>query len=174
MTNPARMRPPARIRPSRVLGCFAVAIVLMMGAASTASASDLTIKSLIKRYEPQIAATEGRVVNAVNEYKENGSPVQGNPAYVQAAIKEAAAVLRELKLRLSKQRAVAEHVKLGKAKLEKGLQAVIASYRHLTLAFGEAKVTPAEASVQATKAINAVNRGHKDLLEGLTLIAPRG
>ena len=63
-----------------------------------------------------------------------------------------------------------EQEQQAKAKIEKGLQAVIVSYQGLDTAFGEKSVNPEEAKAEATKALAAVKKGRKELLEGAKLL----
>jgi hypothetical protein len=61
-------------------------------------------------------------------------------------------------------------VKEGKAKLVKGLQAVIYAYGKLKIAIGEKAGSPAAALANAKKAEAAVKAGGLDLAEGLKLL----
>ncbi len=130
-----------------------------------ASASDASIKSLIKSYNSKLLVAEGHLVSAIGEYK-----TSRNPAPVITDLDHSISVLRSLKTKVSAQTAASTRVKRGKAKLVNGLQAVIVAYGHLKVAIGEKAGSPAAAKENAVKADAAVKRGRKDLDEGLLLL----
>jgi hypothetical protein len=135
------------------------------GQASTASASDASIKRAIKTYDPKILVAEGRALSAIAQYKKTGQP-----AGVEAALSKSIAVFRSLKAKISAQSAIAPKVKQGKLKLIKGLQAVIGAYQHLKTAFAIKTTNAAAAKEQAEKAAAAVRKGQAELREGLQLL----
>jgi hypothetical protein len=145
--------------------CAAVLVGVLAGPVSGASASDASIKAVIESYNSKILVSEGRVVSAIGKFKRSG-----NPKDVQAALQKATAVLGSLKSRIAAQSASGRRVKLGKTKLEQGLQKVIVAYRRLERAFGEKQVSPAAAKAEAKKAVLAVNAGRVDLREGVKLL----
>ncbi len=105
------------------------------------------------------------MLSAIGEYK-----TTQNPAPVEAALGKSIEALRELKGKISRQSAAAPRVKRGKAKLVKGLQAVIAAYEKLKTAFAIKASSPKAAEEQAEKAKQAVTNGRAQLREGLKLL----
>ena len=149
----------------RLAACAATLCAVMMGPATGASASSAGIKAAIKSYNSKILVAEGHVVTALGEYK-----TSKDPAGVQTALTESISVIHSLKDKIALQSAGRPRVKRAKAKIEKGLQAVILSYQRLDTAFGEKGVNPEEAKAEATKALAAVKKGRKELLEGAKLL----
>lgn len=88
-----------------VLGCG------LSGPVAAASASDASIKAVIKSYDAKILVAEGHLVTAIGEYKRSGNPVG-----VQNAIQKETSVLRSLRSKIASQSASSPRVKLGKAK----------------------------------------------------------
>jgi hypothetical protein len=144
-----------------VVGCMLAGLVT-----SAASASDASIKAVIKSYDSKILVAEGHLVTAIGEYKE-----KGNPAGVQKAIRTTTSVLLSLKSKIASQSASSPRVKLGKAKFVKGLQRVVVAYRHLGKAFGEKKVSPQAAKMEARKAVRIVKGARLELREGAKLLS---
>jgi hypothetical protein len=139
--------------------------LMLIGPVAGASASDQSIKGLIKTYSSKILESEGRLISAIGVYKTNR-----NPAPVVTALDDSIDVLRSLKTKISNQTAVSTRVKEGKTKLIKGLQAVIIAYGHLKVAVGEKAGAPSAAKENAEKADLAVKRGRLQLAEGLKLL----
>jgi hypothetical protein len=137
----------------------------LLGLPSGALASDASIKEAIKSYVPEILVSEGHVVSAIGEYKKTG-----NPSGVQAALTESISVLNALKSKIAAQAAVKPKVKAGKAKLVKGLRALVLAYQSLKKAIGEKAASPAAAKAEAQKAVKAVKKGAKELNEGIKLL----
>lgn len=154
-----------RLRLARLLACPVVLVGLLAIPVSGASASDASIKSLIKSYNAKLLVAEGRLVTAIGEYK-----TSRNPAPVVSALDHSIRVVRSLRTRIADQTARSTRVKSGKAKLVKGLRAVIVAYGKLKIAFGEKAGSPAAAVENAKKADAAVKRGRAELAEGLKLI----
>lgn len=142
-----------------LLGCG------LTGPVASASASDVSIKRVISTYAPKVAVAEGHALRTIGEYATTRNAVP-----VEAALGNSIVVLRALKTKIEHQSAVRAIVKLGKAKLEKGLGAVIRAYEHLQKAFNEQAASPQAASEQALKARAAVKRGRRELAEGLSLL----
>ena len=94
-----------------------LATVGAAGSASTASASDASIKRAIKKYEPKILVVEGHVLSAIGQYRKTGQP-----AGVEAALSKSIAVFRSLKAKIAAQSAIELKVEQGKLKLIKGLR----------------------------------------------------
>lgn len=159
------MKSSVMVRGVRVVACVAVVGGVLVGPVGGASASDASIKSVIKSYESKILVSEGHVVTAIGEFKKSG-----NPSGVKGALTKAIVVLRSLKSAIATQSASAPKVKEGKAKLEKGLRSVILAYQHLKKAFGEKKASPQSANAEAKKGLSAVRKGHKELREGAKLL----
>jgi hypothetical protein len=149
----------------RTATCLATMCVALVIPVAGASASDASIKGLIKSYNSKLLVAEGHLVSAIGEYK-----VSRNPAPVVSDLDRSITILRSLKTSISGQTAVSTRVKEGKTKLVKGLQAVIVAYGHLKVAIGEKAGSPAAAKENAEKADAAVKRGRKDLDEGLLLL----
>lgn len=152
-------------RLTRVLACAAVACGMLIVPVTGASASDASIKHVIKTFTPQILVAEGHLVTAIGEYK-----TSGNPAPVITDLDSSIGVLHSLKTRIAAQVAVSKRVKEGKAKLLKGLHAVIIAYDQLKVAFGEKAGSPTAAKENAEKADEAVKVGRKDLAEAVLLL----
>jgi hypothetical protein len=156
-----------KIRRGVLLACGAVFLgVGLLGSIAGASASDASIKAVIKRYEPKILLAEGHVLTALGHYKKNG-----DPSTVKAAITSSVGVLGSLKSAIRAQSASSSKVKAGKAKFENGLQTVIRAYDKLKRAFGEKKASPQAAKTEAKKALEAVKQGSKELREGAKLLS---
>jgi hypothetical protein len=132
---------------------------------TAASASAGSIKAAIKSYNPRILVDEGHFLTAVGEYK-----TSGNPSAVQAALTATITSVHSLESKIAAQSAVRPRVKAGKAKLEKGLKAVVVAYERLDTAFGEHQVSPQAAKAEAAKAQIAVQKGDKELTEGMKLL----
>jgi hypothetical protein len=145
--------------------CLVTLCCAMFGFVAGASASDGSIRSLIKSYGPKIVVSEGHLLTAIGEYK-----TSHNPEGVVNALDKATGVLRSLKTKIEAQSAASTRVKQGKADLVKGLRAVIIAYGHLKVAFGEKAGSPSAAEENAKKAILAVKKGRVDLVEGLKLL----
>lgn len=143
-----------------VLGCG------LTGPTAMASASDASIKAVIKSYDSKILIAEGHLVTAIGEYKKSGTP-----AAVQKAIQKETGVLISLESKIESQSASSPRVKLGKAKFVKGLQKVVVAYRHLGKAFGEKKVSPQAAKTEAKKAVSTVKSARVELREGAKLLS---
>jgi hypothetical protein len=154
-----------RITATRALACFAVLGTVLIGPVTSASASDASIKALIKSYDAKIITSEGHLLTAIGEYK-----TSRNPEGVVNALDKAVGVLRSLKTKIASQSAASTRVKQGKADLVKGLQAVIVAYGHLKVAFGEKAGSPSAAKENAERAILAVKKGRVELVEGLKLL----
>jgi hypothetical protein len=153
-------------RVARLTACVTVGLAVLIGSiAGSASASDKSIKAVIRSYDSKILVAEGHVVSAIGEYR-----TTRNPAPVQAALDASISVLRSLKLKIAHQSAVAPKVKRGKAKLVKGLQSVIAAYEKLKAAFALQAASPKAAEEQAAKADEAVKKGRSELREGIKLL----
>jgi hypothetical protein len=75
---------------------------VLIGPVTGASASDASIKEVIKSYGPQLQVAEGHVESALGEYKKTG-----NPAAAQAALTESINVLRSLNSKIAAQSAKA-------------------------------------------------------------------
>lgn len=144
---------------------LAVVIGVLAVPVAGASASDASIRSLIKAWSPKILVSEGKVVSAIGEYKKTR-----NPAPVATAIDNSIGVLRTLRTKIEHQSAISTRVKKGKFKLETGLHEVIVAYEKLKLAFKEKAASPAAANANAEKADVAVKKGKQDLREGLLLL----
>jgi hypothetical protein len=138
---------------------------VLAGPVAGASASDASIKSVIKSYDSKILVAEGHVVSALGEYKTTGDPTK-----VDAAIAKSVTVLRALKSAIGTQSASSTKVKEGKIKFEKGLKGVIVAYEHLKTAFGEKSVSPAAAKEQASKALKSLKEAGSELKEGAKLL----
>ncbi|HLH13342.1 MAG TPA: hypothetical protein VKV16_01020 [Solirubrobacteraceae bacterium] len=138
---------------------------VLLGSVASASASDSSIRNLIKAYNPKILVAEGHVVSAIGEYKKTR-----NPAPVVKALDNSISVFRSLKSKISQQSAKSSRVQEGKRKLMKGLQSVIGAYEKLKVAFGERAGSPQAAKETAMKAEAAVKRGRKQLSEGIQLL----
>jgi hypothetical protein len=132
---------------------------------TTASASAGSIRAAIKSETPTILVDEGHFLTALGEYK-----ASGNPAAVQAALTATITSVHSLESKIAAQPAVRPRVKRGKAKLEKGLQAIVVAYERLNTAFGEHTVSPEAAKAETKKALIAVKKGGKALNEGMKLL----
>jgi hypothetical protein len=142
------------------LGCA------LSGPVAAASASDASIKAVIKSYDSKILIAEGHLVTTIGEYKRSG-----NPAGVQKAIRTESSVLLSLRSKIASQSASSPRVKLGKAKFVKGLQKVVAAYRQLGKAFGEKKVSSIAAKAEAKKAVSIIKSARVELHEGAKLLS---
>ncbi len=151
---------------TRLAICAAVAGSALAGPVSGASASDASIKAVIKSYDSKILVAEGHVLTALGEYKNTGEP-----ADVQSAISSSISVLSSLESKVAAQPASSTRVKAGKAKFDKGLKTVVVAYRHLKSAIGEKKASPQAAKEEAKKALSAVKAGAKELKEGAKLLS---
>jgi hypothetical protein len=155
-----------RAKTGRLVLCAVMLGGVFAGSVTGASASDASIKAVIKSYNSKILVAEGHVVSAIGEFKDSG-----NPTKVQAALQKSITVLGALESKISAQSASSPKIKLGKAKFDKGLQSVVVAYRRLKAAFGEKKVSPQAAKAEAKKAVLAVAKGRKELREGAKLLS---
>jgi hypothetical protein len=153
-----------RVGAVRAAVCVA-ALGVLAGPVAGASASDASIKSVIKSYSSKILVAEGHVVTALGEYKQSGDPTK-----VDAAIAKSVAVLRSLKSAIGTQSASSTKVKEGKIKVEKGLKGLIVAYEHLKIAFGEKSASPTAAKEQASKALKSLKEASGELKEGSKLL----
>jgi hypothetical protein len=101
---------------ARLAACFVVLEGILVGPVTGASASDASIKQVIREYSPTVLASERQVESALAEYK-----TTGNPSGVKTALTRAIAVLASLKSKIAAQSAASPRVKEGRAKLLKGL-----------------------------------------------------
>lgn len=152
-------------KTGRRIVTLAIVCGAFVGPVAGASASDASIKAVIKSYNPKILVAEGHVVSAIGAYKQTG-----NPTSVQAALTKAVGVFQGLKTKIAAQSASQPRVKAGKAKLEKGLQSVIVAYKKLAKAFGEKHASPAMAKAEAKTALSEVKKGRAQLAEGVKLL----
>lgn len=130
-------------------GCLAaLCTAAVTGPASSAWASDASIKAAVRSFDTKIVASEEKAAGAIREYRSTGDPKP-----VQTALSEAISVLRALKAKIAGQSAKTSRVKAGKAELLKGLRDVIRSYQHLSTAFGVKSLSPSAAKAQAEKAL---------------------
>jgi hypothetical protein len=157
-----------KARLARVFACLVVVGMTLSVSVSGASASDASIKASFKSYNSKILIAEGHLATALGEYK-----TSHNATPVEEALSHSTAVVHSLEVKIARQAAGAPRVKEGKAKIVKGLTAVVVAYGQLKAAF-EAKTASPEAAVEdAQKAELAVKKGRKELLEGVRLIAAR-
>jgi hypothetical protein len=151
------------------IGRIILFVVVLGGAlaipVSGASASDASIKAVIKSYDSKLLVANGHLETAIGEYKKSR-----NPSGVQAALQKSIAVYGSLKAKIAMQPASTQRVKLGKVKFDKGLQSIVLAYQRLKKAFGEKKVSPAEAKAEAKKALSAVKAARTQLREGAKLL----
>jgi hypothetical protein len=159
------MRFTRRVGTARVALCAAVLVGVLGGSVSGASASDASIKAVIKSYNSKLLIADGHLATALGEYKKSG-----NPRGVQAALRKSIAVISALKSKVASQRASNPRVKLGRAKFDKGLQAIAVAYKRLSTAIGEKKVSPAAAKAEAKKAVAAIDRARVLFKEGAKLL----
>ena len=145
--------------------CAAVLVGVLVGPVSAASASDASIKAVIKSYNAKLLIADGHLTTALGEYKKTG-----NPSDVQAAFKKSIAVLSSLKAKIASQKASNPRVKLGQTKFDKGLQAIVVAYERLSKAIGEKRVSPAAAKAEAKKAVSAIDRARVLFKEGAKLL----
>jgi hypothetical protein len=154
------------LRLAKVAVCAVLfSSALTAGFAASASASDASIKAVLKSFNSKILVAEGHVVSAIGGYKKTG-----NPTAVRGAIGKSIVVLDSLKAKVSAQSAAGGRVKAGKAKLVKGLTSVVSAYKKLSIAFGEKKVSPTAAKAEAVKAVDAVKKGRAELREAVKLL----
>lgn len=138
----------------------------LVGPVSGASASDASIKAVVKSYTSRIDIAEGHLLTAIGKFKQSG-----NPQEVDAALGKSIGLFTSLKAKIAAQSASSGRVKMGKAKLEKGLGKIVVAYERLKTAFGEKKTSPSAAKAEAKKALLAVKSGRKELLEGAKLLS---
>jgi hypothetical protein len=149
----------------RALVCASMLCGLAAAQAVPASASESSIKAAIRSYNSKLLEAEGHVVSALGEYKQSKQP-----AGVQSALQGSVTVISALRSKIAAQSAGRPRVKRAKLKIEKGLGAVIVAYRGLETAYGEKGASPEAAEAEAAKALVAVKRGRKELLEGVKLL----
>ncbi len=158
-----------KARLARVFACLAAVSVILAVPVSGASASDASIKTLFKSYNSKILVAEGHLATAIGEYK-----TSHNATPVEEALSASTVVVHSLEVKIARQTAGAQRVKEGKAKIVKGLKAVIVAYGQLKAAFEAKTASSPEAAVEdAQKAELAVKKGRKELLEGVKLILAR-
>jgi hypothetical protein len=149
----------------RVALCAAVLIGVLAAPVSGASASDASIKAVIKSYNAKLLIADGHLATALGEYKKSG-----DPSGVQAALKKSIAVIGALKSKIASQKASNPRVKQGQAKFDRGLQAIVVAYKRLSTAIGEKQVSPAAAKAEAKKAVTAIDRARVLFKEGAKLL----
>jgi hypothetical protein len=142
-----------------------VVLGVLAGPVAGASASRASIRALIEGWTPKILVSEGHVVSAVGEYK-----TARNPAPVETSIGEAIDVLRTLRNGIERQHAVRRRVKRAKNDLVDGLREVIVAYERLESAFREKGLSPVAADRNARRAGVLVERGQRDLRQGVRLL----
>jgi hypothetical protein len=153
---------------ARFAACTATLCGVIMAPVTAASASSESIKAAIVSYNAKIDIAEGHVVTAVGEFEQSQDPK--DPAGVEAAIGGSVAVLGSLKAKVAHQSAHAPRAKRAKAKVEKGLQAVIVGYKDLSTAYAEKATNQEAATTEVNKAEVLVKKGRKELLEGVKLL----
>jgi hypothetical protein len=153
-------------RTLRIAVCVAVLGAVLVAPVSGASASDASIKAVIKSYNSRILVAEGHVLTAIGRYKKSG-----NPTGVRSALATSIVLFGSLKSKIAAQSASSTRVRAGRAKFEKGLQKVILAYRRLRTAFGEKRARPGAAKAEARKALRAVKAGHEEIVEGVKLLS---
>ncbi len=142
-----------------VVGAF------LAGSVAGASASDASIKSVIKSYNARMIVAEGHAVTAIGEYKQSA-----NPSGVEAALTNSIGLLGSLRSAIATQSAPSPRVKAGKAKVEHGLSAMIHAYQHLEKAFGEKQASPQKARAEVKQGLRVAKKGRKELREGARLL----
>jgi hypothetical protein len=150
---------------SYTLVCIAALCALLTGPVASASASDASIKKVFKQWDARLLVSEGRLETALGEYK-----TTRNAAPVETALNNAIEVLRGLKAKIQHQSAASTRVKEGKAKVVKGLGALILAYEHLKTAFNVRATSQQAAQEQAQQAKTALRHGAVEFVEGAKLL----
>jgi hypothetical protein len=138
---------------------------MTLGPVASALGSAKSIKAAIVSYNARVDTAEGAVLTALGEYEKSKEP-----AALQAAIENSKNVLGALEVAVSHQSAGTNRVKRAKARIVKGLQALVVGYGELSVAYGEKAASTEAAVAEATKALAAVKVGRKELLEGVKLL----
>jgi hypothetical protein len=147
------------------LVALAACAAVLAGPASGASASKASIRATLKSFTARVDVAEGEVLTALGKYK-----TTHEAAPVDAALGKSITVIKQLKTKLAAQSAPSPKVKLAKAKLIKGLSAVIAAYERLGTAFQDHGTNPSAAEAEAKAALVKVKTGQKQLKEAAKLL----
>jgi hypothetical protein len=148
---------------------FAVLTLLALGLLAlpaAALASEASIKHVIEVASPKIDVAEGHVLTAEGEYE-----TTHEAAAVQTAISESVAVLGSLRRKVAAQSAGRPRVRRARGKIVAGLAGVIASYGHVSTAFGEKASDPAAASSEGKLALALAVKGKAELDAGINLLS---
>jgi hypothetical protein len=144
----------------------AVLCCVMLGSAAVASASSKSIKAAIVSYGAKIEVSEAHLETAVKEYEQSQ-----NPAGVEAAIGEAAAVLGALERKVAHQSARTPRVKRARAKIVSGLHTLVLGYKVLSKAYEERATNQEAASADAAHSTVVIKSGKKQLNQGVKLLS---
>jgi hypothetical protein len=148
-----------------VAACMVVLCAVLAAPVASASASDASIKKVFKKWDSRLLVSEGHLITALGEYK-----TTRNAAPVESALGDAIEVLRGLKAKIERQSAASTRVKEGKAKVVKGLSALVVAYEHLKAAFDVKATSQQAAEEQTQKAKLALKHGAAEFLEGARLL----
>jgi hypothetical protein len=151
---------------ARVAAFTAVLCCVTLGQAAVASASSKSIKAAIVSYGAKIEASEAHIETAVKEYEQSQ-----NPAGVEAALGEAAAVLGALEKKVAHQSARTPRVKRARAKIVHGLHTIVLGYKVLSTAYEEKATNQEAANADAAHSVVVVKSGKHELNEGVKLLS---
>jgi hypothetical protein len=149
------------------IAVFTAALCCMtMVPVAGASASSKSIKAAIVSYGAKIEASEAHVGTAVKEYEQSQ-----NPAGVEAALGEAAAVLGALESKVAHQSAHTPRVKRARAKIVSGLHTIVLGYKVLSKVYEERATNQEAANADAAHSVVVVKSGKKELNAGVKLLS---
>lgn len=146
--------------------CAAAGAVLSaIGPVASASASDASIKHVMEIDLPKILNEEAKFTTALSEYEKTGDVTP-----VESALDSNIEVVRMTRSEIVKQRAQSKRAKSAKAMIKTALARVIRAYRRLKVAFGVKRSNPSAAKKQAKKAVAAIRKADRELVEAALLL----
>jgi hypothetical protein len=143
-----------------VLACAAVA-----GPVAAASASDATLRSVIKTAVPKIEKSQAKLINGLAAYQ-----TTHNPTALIKAIKGQNTTLKALESKLSGQSASSSNGTKGKADIVTGLRLVIGSNTTLAKELQQSANHAPVSKAKLKAATTADEKGNRDLNAGTKLL----
>ena len=139
-----------------------LAALPVAGASASRASVKAALKAALNADNAQIAAANSHLSTALAEYDSSK-----NAPAVEAAIGEELTVLRSLRATVKAQSTDGHPlIHYGKTEMLYGLNALMASYGHLSNTFADATTNPKKAKQEALRYLKADQRAERDLQHG--------
>jgi len=155
-----------RIRTLAIAGCLtASAGTIAAGPVASACASNASLKKVLETDLPKILAEEAKFTGALSEYEKTG-----DVSTIDAALNSNIEIVLTTRSEIAAQKVLGKSFGIAKAKLEKALARIIRAYRRLKVAFSVKHADPRAAKREAKRAVSAITRADRELLEATVLL----